>query len=250
MKKQMEKEVLSSWESCIKKCIPEQLSSPRIIIPRGTSELTADSELLISVFEPVVKSIHHFITTNHLFLLTDPGGNLLADIGTKMAKTFNIETGMSFSEESIGTNAIALAMKLKQPVYLFPEQHYCNFLKKWHCYAVPLIVRGEIKGFLDISIVEQDMKKEFMAIAQLVAEKVMNEYSAAASPGISKEINLNSHQVTVLKLLSQGLTATAVALKIGISVNTVKYHKRKIFRELGVQSIGEAVAKAINTGLI
>lgn len=254
MKKQMEKEVLSSWERCIKKCIPDRLSSPRIILLKETSKLTADNELLVSIFEQVVKSIDHFITINHLFLLTNPDGNLLAEIGTKtvleMAKKFNIEIGTSFSEESIGTNAIALAMKLKKPVYLFPEQHYCDVLKRWYCYAVPLNVRGEIKGCLDISTVEQTMKKELIAITQLLAEKIMNEYSVAGSPRISMEIELNSQQLTVLKLLSQGLTATAVALETGISVNTVKYHKKKIFRELEVQSTGEAVAKAINSGLI
>ena len=57
-------------------------------------------------------------------------------------------------------------------------------------------------------------------------------------------------QLIVLKLISQGLTTEAIALEMGISVNTVKYHKKKVFSELGVQSTGEAVARAINAGLI
>jgi DNA-binding CsgD family transcriptional regulator len=51
-------------------------------------------------------------------------------------------------------------------------------------------------------------------------------------------------------MLSQGLTAEAIALETRISVNTVKYHKKKLFRELDAQSIGEAITKAINAGLI
>jgi transcriptional regulator of acetoin/glycerol metabolism len=46
-----------------------------------------------------------------------------------MARTLSIGIGTSFSEESIGTNAISLALKLKQPVYEFPEQHYFYFVK-------------------------------------------------------------------------------------------------------------------------
>jgi transcriptional regulator of acetoin/glycerol metabolism len=254
MKRQLEKEVLSPWERCIRKCIPEQLSAPRIILQKGTNELTVDEELLISIFEQVVKDINHFITTNHLFLLTDPSGSLLAEIGTKtvlqMARTLSIGIGTSFSEESIGTNAISLAIKLKQPVYLFPEQHYCDFFKKWYCYAIPLDVGGEIKGYLDISTIEHKMQRELIAITKLIVGKIINEYISASFPKTNGEVKLNTQQLIVLKLLSQGLTAEAAALEIGISINTVKYHKKKIFKELGVQSIGEAVARAINSGLI
>jgi transcriptional regulator of acetoin/glycerol metabolism len=254
MKRQLKKEVLLSWERCIEKAVPEQLSSPRFIHQQKTEGLTADNNVLISIFERMVRNVNHFITTNHLFLLSDRDGNLLFVTGTKMIlqmiKTSGIEIGMSFSEESIGTNAIALAMKLKQSVYFFPEQHYCSLFKKWYCYAVPLYIGGEIKAYLDISTVEHDMKREFIAITQLMVEKIVYEYIATCSPKIDGEIKFNARQLAILKLLSQGLTAEAIALETGISVNTVKYHKKMLFRKLDAQSIGEAISKAVMAGLI
>lgn len=253
---ELEKEILLSWERCIKKNISHRLSSPRIVFQRETVLQNDDNTLLITIFERAVESISRFITTDYVLFLTDSEGILLAKTGTKktlnLVLNFGIETGASFSEESSGTNAISLAIKLKHPVYLAPEQHFCDFLKSWHCYAVPLEVGGLIKGYLNISTIEQAMQKELIAITQLLAEKIINQYQVidlSEMTGI-EEIKLTPQQLTVLKLISQGFTTEAVALETGISVNTVKYHKKKVFNKLGVQSIGEAVSKAINAGLI
>lgn len=251
---QLEKEVLFSWERCIKKGISVQLSSPRLVFQKNIFLQNNDYTLLITIFERAVESISHFITTDYIFFLTDPNGILLAKTGSQKALSIlsrsGIETGSSFSEESCGTNAIALAVKLKYPVYLSPEQHFCDFFKNWHCYAVPLAVGGMIKGYLDVSTIEQAVKKELIAITRLLAEKIVNEYGAMSFSKMGKEIKLSQQQLIVLKLISQGLTTEAIALEMGISVNTVKYHKKKVFSELGVQSTGEAVARAINAGLI
>jgi len=253
MKSQFEKEVFLSWERCIKKGLPIQLSFPQINF-RKDPLLTHDNTILISIFEQSIKNISSFITSNHVFLFTDPDGTLLAIISSKITTQAEmmskIETGTSFSEESIGTNAISLAIKLKQPVYLLPEHHYCHCFKKWYCYTVPLYIWGDIKGYLDVSTIEHIMKSELIAITKLLADKIIVEYKDAVSPIINKEIKLNLHQLRILKLLTKGLTTEAIALETGISVNTVRYHKKQLFKELDVQSASQAVAKAINAGLI
>lgn len=254
MRIELEKEILLSWERCIKKDISARLISPRFVFQKDTFLQNYDNALLITIFERVAESISRFITTDYMLFLTDPDGVLLAKTGTKntlnILSRSGIETGVSFSEESCGTNAISLAIKLKHPVYLSPEQHFCDFFKSWHCYAVPLAVGGMIKGYLDVSTIEQAVKKELIAITQLLAEKIVNEYGAMGFSKMGEEIKLSYQQLIVLQLISQGLTTKAIALETGISVNTVKYHKKILFRRLGVQSTGEAVAKAINAGLI
>jgi transcriptional regulator of acetoin/glycerol metabolism len=251
---QLEKEILLSWKRCIKKDISARLSSPCLVFQRETVLQNDDNSFLITIFERAAECISRFITTDHILFLTDPDGILLAKTGTKknlsILSRSGIETGSSFSEESCGTNAISLAIKLKHPVYLSPEQHFCDFFKSWHCYAVPLAVGGMIKGYLDVSTIEQAVKKELIAITQLLAEKIVNEYGAMGFSKMGEEIKLSYQQLIVLQLISQGLTTKAIALETGISVNTVKYHKKILFRRLGVQSTGEAVAKAINAGLI
>ncbi|MFW6006630.1 MAG: helix-turn-helix domain-containing protein [Halanaerobiales bacterium] len=62
---------------------------------------------------------------------------------------------------------------------------------------------------------------------------------------LSEPEKLNQKQIEILKFSAEGLTEKALALKLKISVNTIKYHKRKLYRILKVNSITGAVIKAI-----
>ena len=47
--------------------------------------------------------------------------------------------------------------------------------------------------------------------------------------------------MTILKLASNGKTETEIAEILGISIPTVKYHKKKIFARIGVKNTAEAI---------
>lgn len=66
------------------------------------------------------------------------------------------------------------------------------------------------------------------------------------NPGKDKFVEIKGQQLTkrgheVLELSSKGKTDTQIAVKLGISIDTVKSHKRKIFESLGVTNIKEAI---------
>ena len=52
----------------------------------------------------------------------------------------------------------------------------------------------------------------------------------------------------MLELTGAGLSTKAVARKLGISPNTVKFHLQAVFEKLGVASRAEAVMAAIRRG--
>jgi len=56
-----------------------------------------------------------------------------------------------------------------------------------------------------------------------------------------KTQKLTSQATTVLKLASNGKTESQIADILGISVYTVKYHKKRIFAQLGVKNTAEAI---------
>ena len=56
--------------------------------------------------------------------------------------------------------------------------------------------------------------------------------------------NLRPRELEVLEHLASGQRNRAIALSMGISENTVKFHVSKVFRKLGVASRAEAVALA------
>jgi DNA-binding CsgD family transcriptional regulator len=56
-----------------------------------------------------------------------------------------------------------------------------------------------------------------------------------------KNQKLTSKATKVLKLAGNGKNETQIARELGISVNTVKYHKKRIFAQLGVKNTAEAI---------
>jgi DNA-binding NarL/FixJ family response regulator len=61
---------------------------------------------------------------------------------------------------------------------------------------------------------------------------------------------LTPYELRVLKLLAEGNSYSTAAKKLGISVNTIRFHIRNIYEKLHVHSKSEAVAKALRNRLI
>lgn len=64
------------------------------------------------------------------------------------------------------------------------------------------------------------------------------------------KITVTDRQLEVLNLMAKGLTGEAIANDLGISINTVKYHRKMIFRLLEVTSVSQAIVKAISLKII
>lgn len=61
---------------------------------------------------------------------------------------------------------------------------------------------------------------------------------------------LTPRENEVLQLLAQGMTNKAIALKLGITQHTVKFHVNAIMSKLDAQSRTEAVVRATQLGMI
>lgn len=255
----MKKMIRLSWNRCKERGLSKDILMPCIVLTnREFGLLSNNNQLLISIFNTSIEQIKHSITGRYLFLLTDVQGVLLAIGSSKQieqqVKESGIKPGTSFAEESCGTNAISLAVELKKPVYIRPEQHYCQFLKKWYCYAIPLYIDKNIAGYLDISTIDQMMKKELTVITELLAYQIITEYEKIVrnkTESVKNEIKsqLTEQQLEILKLLVKGYTEKAIASELHLGICTIKYHKSNIFKKLGVNSCTQAISKAVGLDL-
>ena len=73
---------------------------------------------------------------------------------------------------------------------------------------------------------------------------------SAPAPGASSGVSLTPRENEVLQLLAQGMTNKGIALDLGITQHTVKFHVNAIMSKLGAQSRTEAVVRATQLGMI
>ena len=76
------------------------------------------------------------------------------------------------------------------------------------------------------------------------------ESSAEALIGSSGLEALSKREIQILEKLSRGCTDAEISESIFLSINTVKWHLRKIYNKLQVRSRMEAVNEAKKQGLI
>lgn len=69
-------------------------------------------------------------------------------------------------------------------------------------------------------------------------------------PPASAEHDLTPHELRLLKMLVEGHGYKTAADRLGVTVNTISFHVRNIYRKLEVHSKAEAVAKALRDGLV
>lgn len=80
--------------------------------------------------------------------------------------------------------------------------------------------------------------------------RVLRRRAGAGSPRTPGGSTLTDRELTVVSLLSAGLTAPAIARLLRISSHTVENHKRHIYAKLGVGTKSHAVSWATSLGLL
>lgn len=67
---------------------------------------------------------------------------------------------------------------------------------------------------------------------------------------LKSKIKLTSTQKEILRLSIHGFTMEEIAKKIHLSLSTIKFHKKNIFKKLDVKNISEAILFALNYNIL
>jgi DNA-binding NarL/FixJ family response regulator len=82
-----------------------------------------------------------------------------------------------------------------------------------------------------------------------VARRVITLFKEFRPPE-KVDYDLTPHEQRLLKLLVDGHTKKTAAAEIGVSVNTVSFHLKRVYEKLQVHSKSEAVAKALRNRIL
>lgn len=176
--------VVRSWRRCINRFNP--LVRPRLV-PISDSALTSilkSQQELITVTAPFIEDIHQFTeNSDYAIVLADGAGCILAIGGDVHAEgkaaVLGFQTGVYWSEESTGTNALGLALQEAMPAQVVGAEHYFAFLHGIVTAAAPIHdVRGRIIGLLGMVGSVETTTSHTLALVMSAARAVSNQLYA------------------------------------------------------------------------
>ncbi|MDT7545088.1 MAG: hypothetical protein QOE99_1198 [Actinomycetota bacterium] len=126
--------------------------------------------------------------------VTDAAGRIVWTLGSpvmqRAAERVNFVPGGRWDEASVGTNALALALRSGRPSTVYSAEHYSRAVHGWVCYSVPLTdpVTGDVMGVLDLSTTWDRAHPLVMAAARSLGKTVTAQMPAATTPDLAVRI--------------------------------------------------------------
>lgn len=111
---------------------------------------------LIDTASPIMQSVFEVVERSHcLLVLTDSVGYILLSIGDaeimRRTEDMRFVPGAMWSNLSVGTNAISVALDCDTAIQMQGPEHYCRSHHEWTCSAAPIHAGGQVIGCLNIS---------------------------------------------------------------------------------------------------
>ena len=89
------------------------------------------------------------------------------------------------------------------------------------------------------------------AITPGTAARIIDEFLLSPGHGsAARSQRLTERELGVLRLVTEGLRNREIAVELGISENTVKFHLKNIVEKLHAQNRAELAARAVREGLV
>ncbi|MEK3966219.1 MULTISPECIES: response regulator [Paenibacillus] len=99
--------------------------------------------------------------------------------------------------------------------------------------------------------IESAIRGETLLSAEIMEKVISAREQQKASAPIHKEVSLLSDKETqILQSVAQGFKSKEIAFDLGISERTVKAHLTNVYNKLGVDSRSQAVAAALERGIL
>lgn len=87
-------------------------------------------------------------------------------------------------------------------------------------------------------------------MSPVIARKVMTHFQNQHGEDKRPDYQLSQREIEVLKLLVDGLSYKMIAAELQIGFETVRTYIKRIYEKLHVQTVTEAVTKAVREGIV
>lgn len=149
--------VAESWKKCKTAGVNPNGGIGKRVDDNVFHSIRAANRTLIETALPIMQSVFEVVKQSHfLMVLTDSVGYILETIGdttvTMRTQDMRFVPGALWSNYSVGTNAISVALDYDTAIQTVGAEHYCRSHHGWTCSAAPIHgANGEIVGCLNLS---------------------------------------------------------------------------------------------------
>lgn len=203
------------------------------------SQTLEENRFLLLHAAPAMETLYEQIVNTHsMVLLTSATGVVLHSLGDsdflEKASQVALTPGVSWSEQSKGTNAIGTALREEQPVMVHGNEHYMNTNKFLTCSCAPIMdPYGQLIGALDVTGDHRSVHLHTMALVRMSAQMVENHMFADIFP---KAVRIHFHSrpefigtlvegIVVFSADGRFLSANRSAqFQLGLPHNALKVH--------------------------
>ena len=170
-------EILSSWTRS-GASVPADVREAPLADEAETAAFWRESPLQVAV-ERVEEELRRTAEDGDLVIaVTDPDTRILWTYGGRVmrrkAETVNFVPGGRWDDESVGTNALDLALRTDAPAMVFSAEHYAEVVHNWVCWAAPVHdpVTGDQLGVIDLSTTWDRTHPIGLATARVMARLI------------------------------------------------------------------------------
>ncbi|MBW6480782.1 MAG: sigma 54-interacting transcriptional regulator [Bacteroidales bacterium] len=173
---------------------------------------------LLRIAGPFVQLLHEFVAeSGFIIILTDEKGFILQLAGHEKTlqeiKPHSLIPGACMDTESIGTNAISIALEENTAIQVTGQEHFAKLFHNWSCSAAPIHdEKGTIIGCLNIS---GNIDKVYLHILGLIVASVKAiEFQVKSSFSEMRQKEAYRFVSQILNTLEFGVLGTDITGKI------------------------------------
>lgn len=170
-----------------------------------------NNQRLLNNATPFIKILYDFLEGSGFFIvLTDKEGCILNVIGDKdvveMALNLNMVVGAYMSENSIGTNAMGIALKDDIPIQISQSEHFVTAYHRWTCSAAPIHdIDGSIIGSLNLTGTNDKVHPHTLGLVVASVKSIENQINVENAKEELRETY--QYMNTIIDSMSLGIYA-------------------------------------------
>lgn len=224
-------EIASSWKHCRKIRLDPTMPDPRILQGKELSAVLERNEYLIRIANPVIRKLQEKLTEAgclSMAYITDESGVILDVSMPDMFNFRDIESGFGigalWNEDSIGTNAVGLALRYDRDFATYAPEHYMDDHTFINCATSPIHTSGrKLAGTITVSYAADFYNDLINIPVGLAAQSI-------------ERLLINRHDSAVIDFTTNELEDGVLILNADYRILQINRKMKKLLRDSHVEA--------------